>query len=116
MSESAIRRYYETVDGPDPLAVVDLFTPDAAYRRPGYPPMVGHDALRRFYGGERVIVEGRHTIERLICPDQTTAAVAGRFDGRLNDGRDVSIGFADFFTLRDELIAERATYFDTPAV
>lgn len=35
---------------------------------------------------------------------------------RLRDGRDVEIGFADFFTIRDGLIVDRATYLEAAAV
>lgn len=113
---ASIRCYYRTVDSADPTAVVTLFSEDAVYRRPGYQPMVGRESLLRFYGGERVIAAGRHVITRILSDGTFQVAVEGRFSGRLKNGSDVDLGFADFFTVRDELIVERITYFDTPAV
>jgi ketosteroid isomerase-like protein len=43
-------------------------------------------------------------------------AVAGTFTGTIVGDRNVSQGFADFFTVRDGLILARQTYFDSPAV
>lgn len=111
-----MRSYYEAVDSEDPTDVVHLFSEDAVYRRPGYQPIVGHAALLRFYGGERVIAAGRHVITRIVDDGSAHVAVEGRFTGSLKDGSQVDLGFADFFTLRDSLIVERATYFASPAV
>ncbi len=112
----AVLRYYETVDTGPPLDVVALFSPTGIYRRPGYPPMVGSEELLAFYGGGRVIAAGGHTIETVVV-DGERAAVQGRFDGVLRDGKRVGLRFADFFCFDGSgLVAERDTYFDVPAV
>jgi ketosteroid isomerase-like protein len=114
---ATIRHYYHTVDTAGHEAVVALFHPDAVYRRPGYPALEGRDALLAFYGGVRVIASGHHELRELVV-DATTgrAAVAGRFTGLLKDGTEVTVGFADFFHVRDGLITDRTTYFDRAAV
>ena len=114
--EAVVRRYYETVDSGESDAVVELFTHDAVYHRPGYQPMVGREALHRFYSGQRVIAHGRHMITHIFPAGSAHVAVEGRFTGRLKDGTDVDLGFADFFTLRRTLIATRTTYFAVAAV
>ncbi|MCR1783811.1 nuclear transport factor 2 family protein [Nocardioides carbamazepini] len=115
--DALVRLYYHTVDTADAAAVVSLFSEEAAYRRPGYPPMVGRQALLQFYGSDRVIEAGQHRIAQVVSgSDPTQVAVAGRFTGRLKDGSQVDLGFADFFTVRDSLIVARATFFDSPAV
>lgn len=110
------RAYYAAVDSGDVDAVVACFSADATYRRPGYDPIVGEAGLREFYGGVRVIVSGAHTLDEVVVQG-ATAAVRGRFAGRLRDGSDSSVGFADFFTF-DEAgrIRERRTYFEAAAV
>jgi ketosteroid isomerase-like protein len=114
---STIRHYYHTVDTAGHEAVVALFHPDAVYRRPGYPPLEGRDALLAFYGGVRVIASGRHELQELLVDAPAgRAAVAGRFLGHLKDGTAVTVGFADFFHVRDGLITDRTTYFDRAAV
>ncbi|MDQ6526644.1 nuclear transport factor 2 family protein [Nocardioides sp. LHD-245] len=114
--EAVVRRYYETVDSPTPADVVDLFANDAVYRRPGYEPMVGREALLGFYDRRRVIAEGTHELLGVLVGAPDRAAVEGRFSGRLRDGSSVTLGFADFFTVKEDLIIERSTYFETPTV
>jgi ketosteroid isomerase-like protein len=110
-----VERYYELVDAPDLDGMLALFAEDAVYERPGYEPLRGKEELDRFYGSERVIDTGRHTLDDVIA-DGDRVGVRGRFDGVLKDGREVSVRFADFFMLRGDLIAERHTYFFTPSV
>ncbi|MFI0820605.1 nuclear transport factor 2 family protein [Streptomyces sp. NPDC021098] len=112
----AVYRYYSLVDACRFDELVELFTPDATYERPGYEPLVGRGELAAFYHGKRVIADGRHTIDRLLTADQE-AVVRGGFTGLLKGGDAVSLRFADFFrTDRNGLFAHRATYFFTPLV
>ncbi|MFI5617184.1 nuclear transport factor 2 family protein [Streptomyces sp. NPDC051567] len=113
---SLVRRYYRTVDSGDVPALVSLFTPDARYHRPGYPPMTGHGELERFYRDQRVIRSGVHTLATVVSAGDETA-VHGLFRGVLHDGRQVELRFADFFrTTPQGLISSRDTFFHVPAV
>lgn len=110
------RHYYDRVDAGDLDGVLDWFADDAVYHRPGYEPMRGREALRRFYGGERVIESGAHRLEELVV-EGPVVAVRGRFEGRLRDGSEVWVGFADFIVYDGTGRAvERRSFFDTPAV
>ncbi|MER6916010.1 nuclear transport factor 2 family protein [Streptomyces sp. NPDC000594] len=114
--EQTVRDYYRQVDAGNIRGLVDLFAPDAQYLRPGYEPIVGHDGLERFYTEERVIESGLHSLDQLIAAGPNVA-VQGEFRGRLKNGRDAALRFADFFTLTDSgLIAGRQTFFDSPLV
>ncbi|MEU0005787.1 nuclear transport factor 2 family protein [Streptomyces sp. NPDC006314] len=114
--ERTVRDYYRQVDAGNVRELVHLFAPDARYLRPGYEPIVGHDGLERFYTEERVIESGLHSLDQLIASGRNVA-VHGQFRGRLKNGRDASLRFADFFTLTDGgLIAGRQTFFDSPLV
>lgn len=115
--------YYGFVDSGDVPGLLDWFSHDAEYRRPGYEPMRGTEELRAFYDGDRVIDSGVHQLDALIVDptDDGHVAVRGRFTGSLKDGTDVEVGFADFIDYRVEqdggLRARlRVTYFDSPAV
>ncbi|MFE9363417.1 nuclear transport factor 2 family protein [Streptomyces sp. NPDC006978] len=111
-----VRRYYALVDDGDVQAVVGLFADHAVYERPGYAPIVGWDGLDAFYRGQRVIDSGSHTVLKLVV-SSLDAAVEGEFRGRLKDGREVDLRFADFFRLNGELLIEmRNTYFFAPLV
>lgn len=110
-----VKRYYRTVDAGDPVATAALFAADARYDRPGYPTMVGGQ-ITDFYLGERVIDSGAHELTEILV-DGEHAASRGVFAGRLKDGTETSVGFADFFRFDTEgLIAERTTYFDQAAI
>ncbi|WP_314176409.1 alpha/beta fold hydrolase [Streptomyces winkii] len=114
--EETVRRYYTLVDAQDFTALVELFAPTAVYRRPGYEPLVGRKALAEFYGGERVILQGRHAITELVAADGKVA-VNGRFSGTVKGGKEVDLKFADFFTLDAEgRFAARDTFFFAPMV
>ncbi|MFD7660753.1 nuclear transport factor 2 family protein [Actinosynnema sp. NPDC059797] len=113
---AAVRKYYELVDSGDVAGLLDLFAPDAEYRRPGYPPLVGREQLARFYGEDRVIREGRHSVTTVVASG-AEVAVTGRFTGALKDGSEVDLQFADFFTVgADGRFADRQTFFYAPLV
>ena len=111
-----VRRYYRLVDDGDVPGLVQLFSPDAVYERPGYEPIKGRAALDRFYRDTRVIASGRHTVAAAIC-DGSRVAVRGEFTGILKTGVEVRLRFADFFDLDPAgLFSRRETYFFQPMV
>ena len=110
-----VKRYYSTVDAGDADATSALFASDGHYDRPGYPTKVG-EQITDFYHGERVIETGAHSLTEILV-DGDRASSRGVFTGRLKDGSEASVGFADFFLFDAEgLIAERTTYFYQAAV
>jgi ketosteroid isomerase-like protein len=113
---TSVHRYYELVDAGDVTGLVNMFSPDATYRRPGYAPMVGHQEMTAFYGGARVIREGRHTVDKVV-EGEDEVAVYGTFAGVLHDGRNVDLRFSDFFEFtEDGHFARRDTFFFAPLV
>ncbi|MFD9700028.1 nuclear transport factor 2 family protein [Lentzea sp. NPDC059081] len=113
---TSVHRYYELVDAGDVAGLVSMFSADATYRRPGYEPMVGHQEMSAFYGGARVIREGRHTVEKVVEGTEEVA-VYGTFAGVLHDGRNVDLRFSDFFEFDEEgYFARRDTFFFAPLV
>lgn len=113
---SAVRRYYELVDSGDIPGLVGLFSPDASYQRPGYPPLVGRQALERFYREQRVIKEGSHVLAMVVAAENDVA-VHGEFSGVLHDGQQVAVRFADFFSVGpDGQFTRRDTFFFSPLV
>ena len=90
--------------------MLDLFAPDAVYRRPGYDPLHGRDELNDFYPNQRVIASGRHTITTIVCGDDQVA-VEGTFTGMLRTVAKASLQFADFYPFSGSTFAERTTYF-----
>lgn len=110
-----VRAYYRHVDAGDVDALLELFAEDCIYERPGYAPLVGKAALAHFYATVRVIESGRHELGAVIGRGDTVA-VEGRWSGRLRNGSDAEVRFAEFFVFSDDLIARRRTYFYAAAV
>jgi ketosteroid isomerase-like protein len=109
-----VRRFYECVDTDDVTALVDLFTEDCVYHRPGYAPWLGRAGLTRFYTEARVIRSGKHTLTALLS-DGPNVAAHGEFDGLLHSGDEVHLRFADFFELApDGRFSRRFTYYFAP--
>ena len=111
-----VRRYYQLVDERDFAAVVDLFTPDCVYHRPGYGLIAGSEALLNFFEADRPIVSGAHEVTSVVAEDERIA-VQGEFHGELRTGEYIALRFADFFVLAaDGRFARRDTFFFSPMV
>jgi ketosteroid isomerase-like protein len=113
-----VRQYYDLVDLGD-LSLLDLFHPDAHYKRPGYGIFEGRSQLRAFYETERLIERGRHN-PRQILTAAGRVAVEGTFRGVLKTGTQVVVPFSDFFDIEAidgaPVIRSRRTYFDDVTV
>lgn len=109
-----VHKFYRLVDTDEIETLAALFTEDAVYRRPGYEPRVGPEGLLQFYGQERAIRQGVHTV-RDVVESAGQVAVFGTFEGLLKTGARIELNFADHFRLSpDGRIAGRNTYFFTP--
>lgn len=111
-----MRSHYALIDAADIAGLLRLYAEDVAYHRPGYPPLAGSAALDHFYRFDRVIRDGRHTVETVVAAGNDVA-VHGSFSGSLHDGTPVAHRFAEFFVLDPRgRIARRDTFFFTPLV
>ena len=110
-----VRAYYTAIDAGDLDAAFAGWAAHATYRRPGYPPLVGIEAIRDFYESTRVIAGGSHTLEECVADDDSVA-VRGSFSGSGHDGAALFVRFADFWHFAAGRVDERNTYFDAAAV
>ncbi|WP_394437520.1 nuclear transport factor 2 family protein [Streptomyces sp. SGAir0957] len=116
MTEALMHEFYRRVDAGDVPGLVALFTSDAVYHRPGYPPVHGRSGMRHFYTHTRKIREGRHALDAVVVSGDEVA-VRGSFAGVLHDGTPAKHRFAEFFTLApDRTISRRETFFSAPLV
>ena len=111
-----VRLMFARIDAEDWDGLADLLHADVLYERPGYPPLAGRDRVLRFYREERQVASGRHEVEATLAGDG--AAVAwGRMQGRMRDGTDVEVGFAEVYGIAaGGSIRHRRSYFFTAAV
>lgn len=113
---AAVQGYYDALDREDIDAVLDYFSGEILYRRPGYHPITGLEGLRAYYTKDRLLASGRHVVRALVVEGQTVAA-HGTFEGELKSGERTTTGFAAFFTFDGGgRISEHTTYFFVPAV
>ena len=110
-----IRQMFAAIDSQSWERLLDCFTQDAIYERPGYPALCGKSALLEFYCKTRIIGKGLHRIEHIVA-GPADAACWGHFSGIARDGRALEERFADVYTLRDGRIAFRRTHFFRPAI
>ena len=110
-----IRDLYRTIDAGDWTALADFFHPDIVYERPGYAPLVGLERVLRFYREERVVASGEHQVEGVLH-ELDRAACWGRMRGTLRDGAPTEVRFADVYSLEEDKIRTRCSYFFSPAV
>ena len=115
MSIDMVRAYYRAIDAGDLDQALAGWADHATYRRPGYPPLVGIEAVRAFYESTRVIAAGRHEVDEFVYSGDVVA-VRGSFSGSAHDGSSLSVRFADFWHFSAGHIDERNTYFDAAAV
>jgi len=106
---------FAAIDRGDWAALPQYFTDDVTYERPGYPPLVGIEALLNFYREVRIIKTGTHDVWRIVGANDS-AACWGKFTGTARDGRPLEARFADVYDLRDGRIRHRATHFFQPAI
>jgi len=112
----AVQRYYDALDRDDLEAVLDCFSGDVLYRRPGYEVISGMEKLRSYYSGDRQLAPGRHLVRDMLVEGNRVAA-HGMYEGQLKQGERTAVGFAAFFSFdMNGRIAEHTTYFFTPAV
>ncbi len=112
----AVQGYYDALDAADMDAVLDFFSGDVLYRRPGYERFVGIEKLREYYEKSRKLAAGRHHVRAILVEDHDVAA-HGEWEGDLKDGGRASMGFAAIFAFDTHgRIREHTTYFFTPAV
>ncbi len=112
----AVQGYYDALDAGDTERVLDYFSGDVLYRRPGYDRFVGIERLREYYESARKLARGRHAV-RAILVDGHSVAAHGEWEGDLKDGGRTSMGFAAIFAFDGHgRISEHTTYFFTPAV
>jgi ketosteroid isomerase-like protein len=106
---------FAAVDDGDVERFLRGYADNVVYERPGYPAIVGRDALERFYRLERTVEHGRHTIEGLICEDGRGVAW-GSFAGVSRTGDPLAERWCDVYLFEHDLIVFRRTHFYRPGV
>jgi ketosteroid isomerase-like protein len=110
---TAVVDYYRRIDDGDVDGALGSFAAHARYDRPGYPTLVGVDAIRELYVDNPVVQGGRHQVEQVISSG-SDVAVRGSFTGVTPDGTPLHVRFSDFWQFAEGWVVRRYTYFDVP--
>jgi hypothetical protein len=106
--EEIVRLYYQKIDAQDIAWVIDLFAPDAWYKR-GESEFLGKDALAQFFRKDRQIT-GKHTIFGLWIHGYGSI-VKGLFQGHGAEGKPKEVEFADFWVFNTQGYVHRRQTF-----
>lgn len=114
-AQHKLRQLFSTIDSNDWGNLARCFHHDVTYVRPGYPELVGKEAVLAFYRNTRIVACGQHVLEKVVA-EGNNVACRGTFTGTAKDGRKLRIDFADFYEFSGDLISSRKTFFFTPAI
>lgn len=104
-ADSAVRAYYDAIDGHDYEAFADLLAPGVTHYRPDR-TIDGREALVAFMRDERPDAETTHEVCSVFAADGEIAV-----RGRLLDAADEPLfEFVDVFSVEDGDIATIRTY------
>ena len=103
-----VKQYYPKVDSGDIDWIIDLFDDNGVYVRADV-SYSGKNEIKDFYENDRKIT-GKHTVEKIFT-ENNSIAVNGVFEGVGADGAAKKVGFADFWTFKDNgKVGMRRTY------
>ena len=114
MTQAKLEAMFQAIDATDWGRAAELWHPEMEYDRPGFPLLVGKDAVHHFYRAIRMI-RGRHEFEAFVI-EGDRGACWGRFVGQTVAGKPVDVQFADCYRFKDSLLWRRKSYFFVPSI
>ena len=108
-----MRMLLRAIDGADWIVVESLFHPQAEYAVSGHRPMRGRDAIMTYYKNVRAIRKGEHLIESMAA-EGNSGVCWGRFNATRQDGKEISVLFADVMQFEQNKIRKRRVYYCEP--
>lgn len=116
-TKNFINDMFEVIDSNDWENLASHFHHEIQYSRPGFTVISGLADLIDFYRNRRIILAGKHSIEKLCASDSHKCVIAcGSFSGFDRGNRPLSVRFCDVYLFQHERIFRRETFFNSPAV
>jgi ketosteroid isomerase-like protein len=112
-NERQIKRMFDAIDRNELEIFREVFADTIHYERPRCQPIVGIEAMIRFYRDERPIASGQHTFEQIVANDACGASW-GRMRGVMRSGASVELIFSDVceFDAQGRICKRRSYLFD----
>ncbi|MFC1415447.1 nuclear transport factor 2 family protein [Streptacidiphilus cavernicola] len=114
-ADTLVHDLFHIIDNRTWNNLTHIFTDDAVYERPGYPPLLGLHQILHFYQHQRIIATGHHHIDHTTS-NLNTAACWGHFHGTTHTGQPLHEPFADTYITTNNKITHRKTFFWRPAI
>lgn len=116
-SEEIVRAYFAAVNETRLEDLVTLFAPEASLHFPLSDPIVGREAIGRFYANVLQFYPERFDeVRRLFFSPEGDVAVEIHFEGKTATGRKVVFEAVDLFTIREGLIQKLQIFYDSARV
>ncbi len=116
-SEEIVRAYFAAVNETRLEDLVALFAPEASLHFPLSDPIVGREAIGRFYANVLQFYPERFDeVRRLFFSPEGDVAVEIHFEGKTATGREVVFEAVDLFTIREGLIQKLQIFYDSARV
>ncbi len=116
-SERIVRTYFAAVNETRLDDLVALFAHDASLHFPMSDPIVGREAIGRFYANVLQFYPERFDdVRRLFFSPEGDVAVEIHFEGTTRTGQRVVFEAVDLFTIRDGQIRKLQIFYDSARV
>ncbi|GBC81823.1 hypothetical protein HRbin10_00935 [bacterium HR10] len=116
-SEEIVRAYFAAVNQTHLEALIALFAPEASLHFPMSEPIVGREAIGRFYATILQFYPERFDdVRRLFFSPEGDVAAEIHFEGVTQTGRRVVFDAVDLFTIRDGRIQKLQIFYDSARV
>jgi steroid delta-isomerase-like uncharacterized protein len=116
-SERIVRAYFAAVNETRLDDLIALFAPDASLHFPMSEPLIGREAIARFYANVLQFYPERFDdVRRLFFSSDGDVAAEIHFEGTTHTGRRVVFDAVDLFTIRGGQIRRLQIFYDSARV
>jgi ketosteroid isomerase-like protein len=111
-----VQAYFDRLNSEDWEALGELFHEDAVLEAPGFPRQRGRDTVRTYFRSALGIYPEHYDDPVRIIVAGDIATVNIHYEGTLANGYQLSFDAVDVFEMRDGLIGELTSWYDSYAV
>lgn len=111
-----VQAYFDRLNAEDWDGLAELFHPDAELEAPGFPRRKGREAVSTYFRSALSIYPEHFDDPVRVIVAGDTATVNIHYEGKLANGHPLSFDAVDVFDIRDGLIYEETSWYDSHEV
>jgi ketosteroid isomerase-like protein len=112
-TREVVQAYFDRMNSEDWEGLGELFHAEAELEAPGFPRQRGRDTVRTYFRQALSIYPKHYDDPVRIVVAGDTATVNIHYEGTLNNGHQLSFDAVDVFDMRDGLIGELTSWYDS---